>query len=169
MNSSEKNGLLPERSALNEYMHLIWGQIEKNEPIGRAFGLNDQYQEAIYSLAHFNLSQSKFNEALTLFQTLQMIDQNDRRAFIGCGLCYKNMKEYIRAIECFGFAYVQNPDDAKTAIQIVFCLMKCGKKEEAEKMLKTMELDAGLFSDREGLEKGFHALREAKYGVSETR
>lgn len=160
MQEHKKFAEKPKPGVIASYMETAFGQIKSGKPVGRIFGLTGEYSEAIYTLAHFYFEQGRFEDALQFFRLLTMIDVNDRRGLIGSGLCYKNIKDYKRAIQCLGLAYITEPDDARLAVHVVYCLLGSGKKIEAAEMLEKMEIDAGKFSNLDDLSDSLHALRE---------
>ena len=108
--------------------------------------------EAIYSAAHWLLTEERVAEAARVFRTLIQADPADERGWLGLGQCHEHIDQPRIAAELFhaGSAVTRSP--VRCLVARARILARQGEQDSAEGLLDDAE--------RAALEEGDHGLVE---------
>lgn len=129
---------------------------------GRALRRHNMFREAIeaYSLGltwnpfyaplyrhrgHAYLNTGRFEESVGDFEVAIFLDPSDIDMWYHQGVSYFLLEEYERAVRCFRRVLSMNDDDGTvtcTSDWLYRSLMRLGRKEEAEELESSFDLDA---------------------------
>lgn len=102
-------------------------------------GLNVyQYSDAYYNLANLYKDFAKCNEAIKYYNnSIEIIEDNE--CFCNLGVCYYNILDDIKTLECFEKALELNPNDYISLFNKGNALHNLGRYEDAEECYKMAE------------------------------
>ncbi|MCP5470318.1 MAG: SycD/LcrH family type III secretion system chaperone [Chlamydiales bacterium] len=105
----------------------------KNENISaaQAMGMNEEFLEEMYSLAHAHYERGNYTESIALFQFLAGVSPGTHKYMMGLAANYHQIGQYEDAINGFHVALNSNPEDPVPIFYIGDCLMKLGMEGEA--------------------------------------
>lgn len=86
---------------------------------------------ALYAIALEFYRNGKYGEAKDIFQLLTISDADDRKHWMGLASCYKMLKEYAEAIECFSMAALLDPHEPMAHWHAADSYFASGKQTEA--------------------------------------
>lgn len=95
--------------------------------------------EALYAFGFGFYQHGKFDQAVHFFRFLTLIDFNQRKHWMGLGASYQMLKDYARAIQCFGYAAMLNPSDPYAHFHAAECFLSLKETEKAKEALKSAE------------------------------
>lgn len=110
-----------------------------------------QHPDAYYNLANLYKDFGKFNEAIKYYNKSIEIKE-DHECFCNLGVCYYNILDDIKALECFEKVLELNPNDYISLFNKGNALHSLGRYEETEECYKMAET---LIDDMDMLEPYF--------------
>lgn len=105
---------------------------------GDVIGIDENYNEAIYTLGYFNYKNGKYSEALKFFQLVVFHDHFHRRGLKALGSCLHVLQRHEEAMKALGIAMLLDPSDPRPACQIAECMLSMGKKGNAILILEKL-------------------------------
>ncbi len=105
--------------------------LQNGATFGDMNGIDDRKLEMVYSVARTYYNNKKYDDALTMFRFITLMDHSNQKFWMGYAGTLQMMKEYEKAVEAYGFATILDIDLPKPQLQAGYCLMQLGKDEEA--------------------------------------
>lgn len=121
----------------------IFGHLLQGGTAGEVIGIDENENEAIYTLGYFKYSNGKYADALKLFQLVVLHDHLHRRGLKALGSCLQVLRRHEEAIKPLGLAMLLDPADPGPAFQIAECMLYTGKKENAVLILDKLVEEFG--------------------------
>lgn len=113
----------------------IVDNLKNGSTIGIELGIDEKASDALYSLGYGYFQQNNYEEAIKYFEYAFSINHFDRRSLVAIGKCFKLLKNFNKAFDCFTLAQIYEPADAATAVDIAECLIHQKKIPEAKDLL----------------------------------
>lgn len=130
---------------LKEKSDVALTSIAEGASFGDIYGVEPRKLEMVYSVARTFYANRKYDDALTMFRFLTLMDHISQKYWIGYASTLQMMKQYEKAVDAYGFATILDIDNPKPQLQAGYCLIQLEKYEEAicalEGVLMTDELD----------------------------
>ena len=98
--------------------------------------------EAFYAFGHALYEGGKYENAMHFFRFLTLVDSQNRKHWMGLGAAYQMLKEYERALQCYGFAALQNEKDPKAHFHAAECFFSLNQAENGAEALNSARLVA---------------------------
>lgn len=117
------------RELIDKHMH------KENQPPG----FSQETVGALYAFGYGFYQNGKFDKSIHFFRFLTLIDMHTRKHWMGLGASYQMDKQYERALQCFGYAAILNPNDLYAHFYAAECFLSLNQKEEANKALNSAE------------------------------
>ncbi len=109
------------------------------EPLYRILGMKESVIEARYTLAYQLYAAGKYEDAETLFRWLTAYASDTEAHWMGLGACRQAMENYNGALEAYQMAALYSAlEDPAPFYYSAICLLKQGKKEEAQISLQAV-------------------------------
>jgi type III secretion system low calcium response chaperone LcrH/SycD len=99
------------------------------------YNSNDAHA-ALYVVGYQLYENGKYREAVDVFRVLTVLDQTERKYWMGLGASLHMQKEYDRALQCYGYAALLNENDPYAHFHAAECFLVQGKREEAYHVLE---------------------------------
>ena len=116
-NAQVKLALTHELSGEDEMAILVYNTIIEKNP---------NYIPAIYSLANLYIEKEDFESAIILFKEILKINRDYYRAYLGIGLCFDRLGNYIHATRYYKkyISYKPNSQTAKSLVGRIYEIHK---------------------------------------------
>lgn len=128
--------------------HELMDRMAEGATMGDLYGIDQDRLEAVYSVAHNMYGNGKFDDALTMFRFLTVMDYSETRFWMGLGATQQMMADYEGAVQSYAYATMLDIEDPRPQIQAGYCLMQMGQLEIAQTALEGVllaeQLDPGL-------------------------
>lgn len=95
--------------------------------------------EALYSFGYGFYQSAKYTQSIHFFRFLTLIDSGNPKHWMGLGAALQMNKEYHKAIQCFGYAAVLNPDNPYAPYHAAECLLSLGEDNNAKEVFDAAE------------------------------
>ena len=95
--------------------------------------------EALYSFGYGFYQNAKYDKSIHFFRFLTLIDSESPKHWMGLGASLQMNKEYHKAIQCFGYAAVLNPDNPFAPFHAAECLLSLGEDNNAKEVFNAAE------------------------------
>ena len=116
---------------LREKSDIALSSLAEGASFGDIYGVEPRKLEMVYSVARTFYANRKYDDALTMFRFLTLMDHTNQKFWIGYGSTLQMMKNYEKAVEAYGFATILDIDNPKPQLQAGYCLIQLEKYEEA--------------------------------------
>lgn len=98
--------------------------------------ISEQAMASLYALAYQQYQASKYKEAEHIFSLLSLFNHLERKYWLGLGACRQMQKEYMKALEAYGYAVVLHYKDLDAHLYGAECLLALKKQKEAKVVLQ---------------------------------
>lgn len=126
-NAQVKLALTHELSGEDDMAILVYNTIIEKNP---------NYIPAIYSLANLYIEKEEFKPAIALFKEILKINNEYYRAYLGLGLCFDKLGEYIHASRYYK-KYISFKPHSQTAKSLVGRMYEMHKSKKLERIKKS--------------------------------
>lgn len=109
---------------------------EKNMLPGQALGFDDTTIEAIYSHGYRLYGAEHYEEAVTIFRTLMLLNPTEKKYLFGMAACFHRLKEYERAVKAYLINAIFDADNPIIYFHAADCYAHLGAVELAQSSLE---------------------------------
>lgn len=109
--------------------------LSKNGGLGSVIGITDQEKKCAYSLGYQFFQQKKYEKALTIFQSLHMLDPINPDFAQAVAATHKESEDFESAAASYMMAYFYHPNRLDFALSSAQCMVKTGKVDQANWLL----------------------------------
>lgn len=106
--------------------------IDTEEPqLKPPLSLSPESIQSLYATSFRLYNSGKYEDAKNFFRILTLSDPHQRRFWTGLAACYKMLKSYSEAIECYSVAAIQDPTDPFVHAHAADCYHALGNCQQA--------------------------------------
>lgn len=98
--------------------------------------------EALYAFAYGFYESGHYEKAMHFFRFLTLIEIGNRKHWMGLGASYQMLKQYERALQCYGQAALLDPLDPMSHWHAAECFLSIQNHEFAKEALNSATLAA---------------------------
>jgi len=103
---------------------------------------------ALYTMGYQLYENGKYQKAADVFRVLTVLDQSERKYWLGLGASFHMQKEYDRALQSYGYAALLNENDPYAHFHAAECFLSQGKKENGYHVLEVAKSVALLNKEK---------------------
>jgi type III secretion system low calcium response chaperone LcrH/SycD len=98
--------------------------------------------DALYAFAYGFYESGNFEKAMHFFRFLTLIDISNRRHWMGLGAAYQMLKQYERALQCYGQAALLDEKDPYAHWYAAECFLALKNNDLAKQAMISAEMTA---------------------------
>jgi type III secretion system low calcium response chaperone LcrH/SycD len=98
--------------------------------------------DALYAFAYGFYQSGNYEKGMHFFRFLTLVDIENRRNWMGLGASYHMLKQYERALQCYGQAALLDPNEPYAHWHAAECFMAINNLEQAKQALNSAEIVA---------------------------
>ena len=93
--------------------------------------------DELYEIAYVLYKNGKYDKAVRFFKLMTLLHPAERKFWMGLGACHEMLQSYEMAIEYYGVAAIQEPEDPLVHWHAANCFFSLGNEGKALDTLRT--------------------------------
>lgn len=109
--------------------------VRERSPFYISGGLTKKDLEAFYTTCHYLYQGGHYQKAYEFFSLLALLNNTDKRAWMGAGGCLEGLKNYQKALDGYAAAALLDGSDPEPYFRAFHCYLELGNTSQAIKAL----------------------------------